>query len=194
VYVEIVPTDTLKYELDKNTGHLRVDRPQRYSSLCPTVYGFLPRTYCGPLVAARASERARLPDIEGDGDPLDICVLTERDIVHDVFVSARPIGGLRMIDGMQADDKIIAVLESDITHGHLRDLSECPAGIVDRLQHYFLSYKQRPDEPNRKVQIAETYGASEALEVIRRSTVDYADRFGDADLRLDELRKLLGSR
>jgi len=80
-----------------------------------------------------------------------------------------------MIDGMQADDKIIAVLESDITHGHLREITECPFGIVDRLHHYFLSYKQRPDEPNRKVQIAETYGASEALEVIRRSTVDYAD-------------------
>src|SRR5690242_3146626 len=81
-YIEIVPTDPVKYELDKPSGHLRIDRPQRYSSLCPTLYGFVPQTYCGEEVAKRCMERTGRTGIKGDHDPLDICVLTERPVVH----------------------------------------------------------------------------------------------------------------
>jgi len=99
-YIEIVPTDGVKYELDKTTGHLKVDRPQRYSSLCPTLYGFVPQTYCGPEVARLCAKLTAETNIQGDGDPLDICVLTERSIAHgDILVRARPIGGLRIPTG-----------------------------------------------------------------------------------------------
>ncbi|MEO8325775.1 MAG: inorganic diphosphatase, partial [Nitrospirota bacterium] len=117
VYVEIVPTDTVKYELDKKSGHLRVDRPQRYSNVCPTLYGLIPQTYCGPSVAELSAGCTNRPGLVGDLDPLDICVLTEKSIIHgDVLLQAIPIGGLRMIDGDEADDKIVAVLKGDALH------------------------------------------------------------------------------
>ena len=82
--------------------------------MCPTLYGFIPQTYCGKEVAARCAEKTGATGIQGDGDPMDICVLTEKAFAHgSLFVRAKPIGGLRMIDGEQADDKIIAVLEKD---------------------------------------------------------------------------------
>jgi inorganic pyrophosphatase len=175
VFVEIVPTDTVKYELDKASGHLRIDRPQWYSSLCPTVYGFIPQTYCDAWVAERGARRHNLPGLEGDHDPLDICVLSERSIAHgNILVSARPIGGLRVLDGNQADDKVIAVLHDDLAFGHIRDISECPTGLVDRLKHYFLSYKQQPGGVTHEVRILETYGAEEAMAVIEASVRDYA--------------------
>jgi hypothetical protein len=100
VYIEIVPTDTVKYEVDKHSGHLRVDRPQKYSALCPALYGFVPRTLCGDAVGAFAASRAGRRDVAGDGDPMDVCVLTERAINRGgIIVSARPIGGFRMFDG-----------------------------------------------------------------------------------------------
>jgi len=181
-FIELVPTDTVKYEIDKVTGHLRVDRPQLFSSLCPTLYGFIPRTFCGPHVASRCSERTGIAGIEGDGDPMDVSVLTERAVAHgNVLVSARPIGGFRMIDGNQADDKIIAVLDSDLAYGNIEDVSGCPAGLLERLRHYFLSYKEAPDAASRQVRIAETYDRHEALEVIRLSERDYRERFHDEE-------------
>src|SRR5882724_3946998 len=117
-FIEIVPTDAVKYELDKASGHLRLDRPQRYSSLCPTLYGFIPRTYCGRQIGARSAERTGAGSLKGDGDPLDICVLTEKSVAHgNLLATVRPIGGLRMIDGNEADDKIIAVLHDDVAYG-----------------------------------------------------------------------------
>mgnify|MGYP003694373673 CR=1 FL=1 len=99
-YIEIVPTDTVKYEMDKLTGILRMDRPQQYSNVCPSLYGFIPRTLCAERVGALCSERTGRPGIQGDGDPMDVCVLTEKEISHgDILVQAIPIGGLRMIDG-----------------------------------------------------------------------------------------------
>src|SRR5919108_461829 len=77
-YVEIVPADAVKYELDKDSGHLKLDRPHRYSSLCPTLYGFIPQTFCAEETARRALDRTGFQVIAGDGDPLDICVLTEK--------------------------------------------------------------------------------------------------------------------
>lgn len=194
-FIEIVPTDVVKYELDKRSGHLRVDRPQRFSSMCPTLYGFIPQSYCGENIAELCSLRSGLKRVKGDGDPLDICVITERDIAHgNIFVRAIPIGGLRMIDHGQADDKIIAVLADDIAYGQIRDIDGCPEGLVTRLKHYFLSYKQPPEERGsrrRVVRIDCIYGRIEALEVIRRAFLDYRQKFGSAESRLAELKRML---
>lgn len=177
-YIEIVPTDAVKYELDKVSGHLRVDRPQRFSSMCPTLYGFIPQTYCGQQVAKLSGDRTGMTNIEGDGDPMDICVLTEKTFAHgSFFLLAKPIGGLRMIDGSQADDKIVAILDSDLAYGHITEISECPAALIDRLKHYFLSYKQLPGDAPRRVEIADVYGRAEAQDVITRSMRDYDKEF-----------------
>jgi inorganic pyrophosphatase len=191
-YIEIVPTDPVKYELDKSSGHLRVDRPQRFSSMCPTLYGFIPQTFCGDEVGALCAARTGLSGIQGDGDPMDICVLTEKAFAHgNFFLQAKPIGGFRMIDGRQADDKIIAVLVSDVAYGHIEDIDGCPKGLVDRLKHYFLTYKQLPAEAPRRVEIAAVYNRAEALDVIERSMRDYRQRFGDPALRVTQFRQLL---
>ena len=192
-FVEIVPTDSVKYELDKPSGHLRVDRPQRYSSQPPTLYGFIPQTYCGTQVGARSSERTGVANLRGDGDPMDICILTEKTMAHaDFFLRARPIGGLRMVDGEEADDKIVAVLERDMAFGELRDIADAPPGIIERLRHYFLTYKQMPGEPARTVRIGEVYDRVEAVEVIRRSLIDYRAAFGAPEARAAQLLELLG--
>ncbi|MGB8509070.1 MAG: inorganic pyrophosphatase [Pyrinomonadaceae bacterium] len=193
-YIEIVPTDAVKYELDKPSGHLRLDRPQRFSSFPPTLYGFVPQTFCGERVAELCEQRCGVSGIRGDGDPLDICILTEKPVAHgDFFVRARPVGGLRMIDGTEADDKIIAVLEKDVAYGHINDVSEVPAGLIERLQHYFLTYKQLPHEAPRRVEIAEVYHRDEAFDVIRRSFEDYRTRYGAPEKRIADLRRLLGN-
>jgi inorganic pyrophosphatase len=191
-FVEIVPTDTVKYELDKASGHLRIDRPQRFSSLCPLPYGFIPQTYCGPRVADRCAEVVNEPGLQGDGDPLDICIVTEKGHGHGNFLARIvPVGGLRMLDGNEVDDKIVAVLEGDVVYGQVRDLPALPAGLIERLKHYFLVYKQKPGETAARVRIAQVYGQAEALAVISRSREDYRERFGPPESRLDELRRLL---
>jgi inorganic pyrophosphatase len=184
-YIEIVPTAVVKYELDKVSGLLRVDRPQKFSNVCPSLYGLLPQTLCGARVAARAAAVTGTA-VVGDDDPLDICVLTERAIAHgNVLVDAIPIGGFRMIDGDEADDKIIAVLAGDLVYGKLTDVSQCPPPLIDRLRHYFLTYKQAPDQAEPACQIAEVYGQEEAHAVIKASQDDYAEMFGG-------LRELVG--
>lgn len=175
-YIEMVPTDTVKYELDKATGLLKVDRPQKYSSLCPTLYGLLPQTYSGENVARFCAEKLGKESIVGDGDPLDVCVLTEKVIPRgDIILKAIPIGGFRLIDGSEADDKIIAVLEGDYIYETFKDIKDCPHKIIERLRHYFLTYKDEPDRINSKVQIIHTYDAKEAEEIIRLSELDYKE-------------------
>jgi inorganic pyrophosphatase len=178
-YIEIVPTDAVKYELDKASGLLRLDRPQQFSSQCPTPYGFIPQTFCDELVAKRCAERTGLKGIKGDGDPIDVCVLTEKTInARGLLVRAIPVGGFRMVDGDEADDKIIAVLESDLVYGELQHIAQCPRPLIERLKHYFLTYKQIPGEGRRKVEIVEVYDQPEALEVIKRSMKDYQRVYG----------------
>ena len=191
-YVEIVPTDTVKYEIDKPSGHLKVDRPQQFSNVCPTLYGFIPQTYCGDQVAAFAKERATVPVVEGDGDPLDICVLAEKTFSHgDFLLQAMPVGGLRMIDRSQADDKIVAVLKGDAAFGHCTEISDLPPALVDRLRHYFLTYKRPPGAQEGLIEITHVYGRAEAREVIERSRADYRQRFPDLKERF---LKALGER
>lgn len=174
-FIEIVPTDTVKYEIDKESGYLKIDRPQQYSNIIPALYGFVPRTYCGARIAQLASERSGKLVAEGDGDPLDICVLTEREITHgDILLQAIPIGGFRLIDKGEADDKIIAVLKGDAMYGQYNDLSELPEAVVKRLRHYFLTYKNLPGDP-AIMELANIYGCEEAREVIQTAMDDYAE-------------------
>jgi inorganic pyrophosphatase len=183
-FIEMVPTDTVKYEIDKDSGYMRIDRPQKYSNVVPALYGFVPQTFCGDLVGAYCMEKTGRKEVKGDGDPIDICVLTEKTIAHgDILVYARPIGGFRMIDGNQADDKIIAVLANDVVYSNYKDLCDCPPCVIERLKHYFLTYKDMPGEP-KDTEIPQTYGVEEAHEVLRRSISDYQKRF-------DSLGKLL---
>jgi inorganic pyrophosphatase len=190
-YIEIVPTDAVKYELDKSSGHLKVDRPQRFSSMCPSLYGFIPQSYCGEQVAELCAERTGMEGIQGDGDPMDICVLTEKTFAQgNFFLQAEPIGGLRMIDGRQADDKIISVLQADLAYGHIKNITECPKAVIDRLKHYFLSYKQLPGDAPRRVEIVDVYDRAEALDVIERSFKDYRGKFGDAEDRIGQSKFL----
>jgi len=191
-YVEIVPRDVVKYELDKPSGHLRLDRPHKFSSLCPTLYGFVPQTYCGTKIAEFCMEKTGRTGIVGDGDPLDICILTEKTIMSsDFFMNAKPIGGLRLLDHGEADDKIIAVLINDAAFGHFEEISDCPSGLIERLTHYFLSYKQLPNDAPRELEVTHVYSREEAHQVINLSFADYREKFGEPESRIDELRSLL---
>jgi len=178
-FIEIVPGDTVKYEIDKTTGYLKVDRPQRYSNIAPALYGFIPRTYCGPRVAEYSAVRSGLPVLRGDGDPLDVCVLSEHAFPRGDFVlEALPIGGLRLLDQGEADDKIIAVLAGDDVHGGWTDIGDCPDGLLARLQHYFLTYKNMPGDDPHEITLSSTFGRDEACAIIQRAAADYEEAFG----------------
>ena len=168
-YIEITPFDHIKYEVDKSSGYLRVDRPQRGSSQTPALYGFVPRTYCGEHVRSLCPGAQR-----GDGDPLDICVISERPIDHsEIIIPARVVGGLQLLDRGEADDKIIAVLENDFVYGGAQDVADLPHVLVERLQHYFSTYKLvSGQEP--PIVIQRTYGMNDAVKVIEASIADYA--------------------
>ena len=171
-FIEITPFDLMKYEVDKVSGYLRVDRPQRSSAQHPTLYGFVPRTYCSDRVGALAPPAKR-----GDGDPLDICVLSERAITrNEIIVRARVVGGLQMIDGGEADDKIISVLENDYVWGRARSITDVPSVLIERLQHYFLTYKLVPGRPSRAT-IKKVYGRAHALRVVKAAMADYDEHF-----------------
>jgi inorganic pyrophosphatase len=173
VFVEITPYDLIKYEVDKVSGYLRVDRPQRGSSQPPALYGFIPRTYCGDRV-----KRLSPGCTAGDGDPLDIVVLCERPITRsEVIVRARVVGGLQMVDNDEADDKIIAVLENDFVWGYARDVGDLPKVLIERLQHYFLTYKLVPGE-SATADIKRIYGNKHAFKVVNASIEDYKFSFG----------------
>lgn len=178
-FIEIVPTDTVKYEVDKETGYLSIDRPQKYSNIIPALYGFIPQTYSASKVAELTNIQLGRTDIEGDGDPVDICVLTEKDITHgDIIVKARPIGGFRLLDHNKADDKLIAVLENDAIYGQYRDIKDVPCSVIERLKHYFTTYKDLPGDKEPRCILTDVYNVDVAQDVIRRALADYQDAFG----------------
>ncbi len=183
-FIEMVSTDTVKYEVDKISGYLRLDRPHKYSNLIPALYGFIPQTYSGELVAQISNDKLNRDDIKGDRDPIDVCVLTEKVISHgDILVNAKPIGGFRMIDGGMADDKVICVLVNDAIYGEYSDVSQLPPMIIERLRHYFLTYKDIPGE-KRNCEITHIYNSVEAKEIINASLEDYDNRFNNLNAML----------
>ena len=173
-YIEITQFDFIKYEVDKATGYMRVDRPQRTSSQPPTLYGFIPRTYCGRRVHGLSPSAER-----GDGDPLDICVISERPLNRaEVVLTARVVGGLQAIDGGEADDKIIAVLENDRFWQSTQDVSELPEVLVNRLEHYFSTYKMAPGGQSQMV-IEGVFDRDYALRVVAAAIEDYDEMYGE---------------
>ena len=147
-YIEITPFDLVKYEIDKVTGYLRVDRPQRTSSQPPTLYGFIPRTYCGRRVHALSPEAER-----GDGDPLDICVISEGPSTRaEVILNARVVGGLaghrwrrsRRQDHRRAGER--RVLEG--RRGYFR---RCPTSWSSGCDTTFSTYKMMPGGTSQMV-------------------------------------------
>lgn len=183
VFIEITPTDTVKYEIDKKTGYLKIDRPQKFSNIVPALYGFVPQTYCKEKVAEFCQEKTGRQHIKGDDDPLDICVISDRNIIHgNIIVQARPLGGFRLIDNGEADDKIIAVLKEDRIFYAWKDISDLPEPLKNRLLHYFLTYKKEPfaNEEENKIEITDVYGKQEAFEVIKRSRQDYINHYGES--------------
>jgi inorganic pyrophosphatase len=171
-YIEITPFDGVKYEVDKRSGYLKVDRPQGSSSLPPWPYGFIPRTHCTTRVAKL------MPGTQGgDQDPLDVVVLTERPISRsEILLEARVVGGVPMRDADLADDKIIAVLQSDELYAGVREIEDVPEVLLRRLVHFFGTYKALPGRPNPVV-LGPTYGRAHAEKVIEAAMADYAESF-----------------
>ena len=158
--IEIPKGSRAKYELDKDSGMIKLDRVLYSSVYYPANYGFIPRTYCD------------------DHDPLDILVICQIDLIPMCLVEAKVIGVMRMIDGGEADDKIIAVLKDDSMYGKWKDIKDCPKSIIDRLVHYFLTYKNIPGEEKVAVDIDDVYGSEVAHQVILKSREDYRNMFG----------------
>ncbi len=174
-FIEVTSFDAIKYEVDKLTGYMRVDRPQRSSSMPPSLYGFIPRTYCGDNIGRLSNHTNK-----GDGDPLDICVLSERPIDRaEVILSARVIGGLHMIDQGEADDKIISVLDNDRYYKTIEDISELPEVLIERINHYFGTYKLIPGQNGNDVFVDRVFGRQEAEKVVQAAIEDYKDMFGE---------------
>ena len=117
-----------------------------------------------------------MPDSTGgDGDPLDICVVSERPIKRsEIILKADVVGGIPMLDNGEADDKIVAVFEKDALWSSIKDISELPSALIERLQHYFLTYKLDPKKPTN-VSVGEPYGHTHAEKVIRAAMDDYKE-------------------
>ncbi len=175
-FIEITPFDTIKYEIDKQSGLIKIDRPQQFSNIVPALYGFIPQTFCGDKIAKLSQQKGTNAQ-RGDGDPLDILVLSSHHITHgNILLQAIPIGGLGLTDKGEADDKIIAVMLGDQTYGEIRDITQLSKGILNRLRHYFLTYKNLPDVAST-CKISYEYGSEFAKDVILTSMEDYKNMF-----------------
>ncbi len=154
--IEIPRGSRQKYELDKATGLLRLDRVLYSAVFYPANYGFIPRTYCD------------------DKDPLDILVLGQDPVQPLCIVTARPIGVMQMIDQDEEDDKIIAIHEHDPAVNHLRDISELPPHTLNELQRFFEDYKLLE---HKKVRIERFRGRPDALNILGQGYKLYDDTF-----------------
>ncbi|WP_294822817.1 inorganic diphosphatase [uncultured Flavobacterium sp.] len=154
--IEIPKGTRAKYELDKESGMLKLDRVLFSSVYYPANYGFIPRTYCD------------------DDDPLDILVISQIDIVPMCIVSAKVIGVMRMIDGGEADDKIIAVAEGDPSVSHINDISELPQHFISELQSFFEDYKKLE---KKTVKVEGFQNNILACQIVQKAIEDYSDKF-----------------
>ena len=154
--IEIPKGSSCKYEMDKYTGMLRLDRVLYTSTHYPANYGFIPRTFAD------------------DGDPLDVLVIGEQPIYPMTLMRVYPIGVMRMIDGGALDDKIIAVPFSDPTYNHIRSIDELPAHIFDEMMHFFSVYKQLE---NKQTAVKELFRADEAERIIADCIRAYEEKF-----------------
>ncbi|MCH8554792.1 MAG: inorganic diphosphatase [Schleiferiaceae bacterium] len=154
--IEIPRGSRAKYELDKDTGMLRLDRVLYSSVYYPHNYGFIPNTY------------------GDDKDPLDILVISQVEVVPMCLLEARVIGVMRMLDGGEGDDKIIAVAANDMSVNHMNDISEMPSHMLKELRSFFEDYKKLE---NKEVVVEDFQGRELALEIINQAIVDYDAKF-----------------
>ena len=147
--IEIPRGSKVKYELDKPSGLLRVDRVLHSSVHYPANYGFIPRSYCG------------------DGDPLDVLVLCSESVESMSIIVARPIGLVRMLDDGKADDKIIAAHLHDPAFRDYHDISELPSHVAREIQRFFLDYKAL--EAKKDIVAEDPVGRAEAERVIEEA-------------------------
>ena len=156
--IEITKGGKNKYELDKDTGMLRLDRVLYTSTHYPANYGFIPRTYAS------------------DNDPLDVLVLCEENIEPLTLVECYPIGVLTMIDSNEKDEKIIAVAKKDPFLNMYKDITELPQHISYEIKHFFEVYKQLE---NKQTTVEEVLGSKESKEIIKKSLENYREKFGE---------------
>ncbi|MEN8186155.1 MAG: inorganic diphosphatase [Bacteroidota bacterium] len=152
--IEIPKSTRAKYELDKQSGLLKLDRVLYASMYYPANYGFIPKSYCD------------------DKDPLDILVLSQITIVPMCIVSAKVIGVMRMLDQGEHDDKIIAVAENDMSVNHVNDISELPEHFIKELRNFFEDYKKLE---NKTVEVTEFQNAKTARQIVKQSFIDYKE-------------------
>lgn len=150
--IEIPKGSKTKYELDKESGYLKLDRVMYSSVHYPYNYGFIPQTYCD------------------DNDPLDILVLTQVNVLPMCLMRAKVIGVMRMIDGGEADDKIIAVSPDDMSVSHIEDIEELPKHALRELKAFFEDYKKLE---NKEVEVEKFQNKEKAWQIINKSIEDY---------------------
>lgn len=155
--IEIPKGSRAKYELDKDSGLLILDRVIYSSMYYPANYGFIPRTYCD------------------DGDPLDILVLTQIVVDPLCIVPAKVIGAMQMLDQGEKDDKIIAVADGDMSVNHLNDISELPPHFIKELRNFFEDYKKLE---NKEVVIEDFQNRETAIQIVEKAIIDYNKKFG----------------
>jgi inorganic pyrophosphatase len=153
--IEISRGSKAKYEVDKESGLLKLDRVLHAAFYYPINYGFIPKTFAG------------------DNDPLDILVLSQIDFEPLSIVSAKVIGVMRMID-KGIDDKIIAVCQNDISVSHINSLEELPPHLMSEIKHFFEQYKKLEQTT---VKVDEFYGKEKAYEIINESIIEYKNKF-----------------
>lgn len=162
--IEISKGGKNKYELDKETGMLILDRVLYTATHYPANHGFIPRTYAE------------------DGDPLDVLVLCQESIMPLTLVKCYPIGVIRMVDGTSADEKIIALPVRDPSMNCYRDISALPSHQMDEFSHFFEVYKALE---NSTTKVTEMCGREEAIHVIQSCIQEYNKRFADMDAEKD---------
>ena len=156
--IEISKGSKKKYELDKETGLIILDRILYTSTHYPTNYGFIPKTY------------------SGDNDPLDVLVLCQEVLEPMSLVKCRPIGVVLMIDGGEVDEKIIAVVEHDPVMNIYNNISDLPSHMLEEMQHFFRVYKQLE---GKKTYIEKVENVEEAKKIIEESIVNYKEKFSN---------------
>ena len=154
--VEIPKGCNNKYELDKKTGLLKLDRILYTATHYPANYGFIPRTYAG------------------DNDPLDVLILCQEAIYPLTLVECYPIGALRMIDNNEEDEKIIAIAKHDPFLNTYKDISEIPAQVSAEIKHFFEVYKQLE---GKQTTVDKIMGREEAEQIIKKCMENYKEKF-----------------
>ena len=154
--IEISKNSKMKYELDKETGRLILDRVLHTSTHYPANYGFIPKTY------------------EDDNDPLDVLIICQGEIMPLCLVKCYPIGVIKMIDGTQIDQKVIAIASNDPSYSCYKDISELPKHMFDEMRHFFSVYKNLE---NKETAVNEVSGREEASRIICEAINSYVENF-----------------